>query len=208
LEPQPEPVPGKSPTTSPAAGDATVVKGPGGRVGIGDSLAQAKKAFPPIAGAQTSDTSMSFAIMGQQGWGWASEKQKQAFEVATKAGKVVAIGVTGGDATGEPAKTVALLGEPTRKAEGKAASVYVWEKGENARFWIRIGKEVPVFAVPSMTIIGRKEDLKLLNFQAEDPGAFVKQIDATVTQLNSPEMRRQFEEAKRKALEKRSSGTP
>ncbi len=50
--------------------------------------------------------------------------------------------------------------------------------------------------------IGEKDDLKMLNYRADDPENFVKQLDAASAQMNSPEMKKAFEDAKKKASQK------
>jgi len=48
-------------------------------------------------------------------------------------------------------------------------------------------------------LIGKKSDMNLLNYRADDPDTYVKQMDSAAAQANSPEMKKAFEEAKRKA---------
>lgn len=189
--------PTKQATTTPAKQSSELVlkmDGPGGTVGIGDDVAIAKKAFPAPKGAQVYDNSMSYTIITPSGWCWSSDNDS--FEVATKDGKIIAIGlIHNAPQAGEPAKTITKLGEPTRKAEGNRAKVYVWENGENARFWITVSGGG--MDVGSIELIGNKEDLKLLNYHAEDPQLFVRQLDGIAETLKPA-----FEEAKRKAKEK------
>ncbi|HVT11457.1 MAG TPA: hypothetical protein VHE55_04255 [Fimbriimonadaceae bacterium] len=170
-----------SSSSSGASAKSLTIVGPGGSVGIGDSLDAAKKAFPPPAGATTFDKSMAFAILNKQGWTWGLKDQ--AFEVALQNGKVCAIAVTGGSASDEPSKTISQIGEPTRKAVGKQASAYVWEAGKNARILLCLGPKAIIVPNGSMTLIGDKEDLKVLNYNADDPSIFVKQMDGAAQQL-------------------------
>jgi hypothetical protein len=176
--------------------------GPGGKVSIGDGLDAAKKAFPAPEGAQKFDTTMSFTIVSQQGWTWGIEKPTtESFEAAVKGGKIVAMARTLGTSTTEPQATISELGEPSRKAEGKTASIYVWDAGDNARIVVHMKSNV-LMPLDLMMLIGKKEDLKLLNYRADDPDTFVKQMDAAAEMQNSPEMRKVFEEAKQRAKDK------
>ena len=78
--------------------DAKVVtrlEGPGGSVGLGDTLQQAKKAYPAPNGAHVLGTA-NFAIFSREGWSWATENPPKAFEVSLKNGKVVGIALTVG----------------------------------------------------------------------------------------------------------------
>jgi len=156
------------------------LEGPGGAVALGDDLAAAKKAYPAPQGAQVFDNSLSFAVLAVDGWGWVEEKG-MAFEAALKDGKIIALGLTNmGKA--EPSSAIGdqktKVGAPTRLAESDNAAVLVWESGENARFFIVFKKELPMFGQGAMTLIGPKEQLKLLNYRHDDPETFVKQIDS------------------------------
>ncbi|HWA84107.1 MAG TPA: hypothetical protein VG820_11760 [Fimbriimonadaceae bacterium] len=168
-------------SSSAASTKALSITGPGGSVGIGDTLEAAKKAFPPPTGATTFDKSMSFAIFNKQGWTWGLKGE--AFEVALQNGKICAIGLTSESASGEPAKTISQIGEPTRKAIGQQASAYVWDVGKNVRFLLCLGPKAILAPNGSMTVIGDKEDLKVLNYNADDPSIFVKQMDGAAQQF-------------------------
>lgn len=191
--------------TAPRAPDSKPVvslNGPGGLVGLGDTLDQAKKAFPPPVGAQIYKTSLNFAILKTDGWTWASPKGDMAFEAAARDGKIVALSLTGGDVSAEPAATIKRIGQPARRAQGKTGIALVWDSGENARFFLHLNASgaIPGLAV---TLIGKSDDLKLLNYRSDDPDTFIKQSDAAAEQANSPEVRKMMEDAKKKALEKR-----
>ena len=67
-------------------------------------------------------------------------------------GKVVALGHTGGDQTGEPQRTIAEIGPPTRKAESSKASLLVWESGPNARFWLNMKAVSEILPRVTLTI--------------------------------------------------------
>jgi hypothetical protein len=177
--------------------------GPGGEVGLGDSLDLAKKAFPAAKGAQMFDAPMSFGLVSKEGWAWASEAENKAFEVATKEGKIIALADTSATPIdGVLKQTTDRIGEPTRKAEGTTGSMYVWEWGENARFLLLIKQPLAMMPFTKLDIIGKKDDLKMLNYRADDPENFVKQLDAASAQMNSPEMKKAFEDAKKKASQK------
>lgn len=165
------------------AGNVLSLQGPGGAVALGDDLAAAKKAFPPPKGAQVFNNSLSFAILAVDGWAWAEEKTGIAFEAALKDGKIIALGLTNLGAA-QPSSAVddqkSAVGDPTRLAESDNAAMLVWESGENARFFIVFKAAVPMLGQGAMTLIGPKEQLKLLNYRHDDPESFVKQIDAAM----------------------------
>jgi hypothetical protein len=168
---------------------AMSLEGPGGTVAIGGTLDEAKKAFPAPKDAEVFDTAMSFTIFGVDGWTW-GQGMGTGFEAGLKDGKIVALALTrldgpvGDNAIMEQRES---LGEPTKMADGKTASMLVWEDGPNARFFIVFKGGNPLFGAGSVTLIGDKEQLKLLNYRADDPETFVKQMDSTVDQLKELE---------------------
>jgi hypothetical protein len=181
---------------------ALKLDGPGGVVGLGDDFESAKKAFPAPKDAQVFETSLSFAIIAPKGWAWMVATAGNGFEAAEKGGKVAALSRTLMSVDkSEPAKTIAKIGEPTRKAEGKTAKMYVWERGDQVRFWFN--SSGGLLGSMTVTLIGTKEDLKLLNYRADDPETFVRQLDMAVDQAKSLEP--VFKEAKEKA--KKKAGT-
>lgn len=175
-------VEGGAAASSPSPG-VLVLSGPSGHVAIGGSLDEAKQAFPPPAGAMTFDQSMSFAILTKQGWTWSI--QNRAFEVVLENGKVYALALTGQNTSNESAKTIAAIGEPTRKAEGKTVSMYVWDADAYARILICMTSKSILLPNGTITLIGKKQDLKLLNYNADEPDIFVKQMDAGARQVDA-----------------------
>lgn len=174
------------------------LQGPGGGIAIGETLDQAKKAFPPPKDARIFEQSLSFAIFGGDGWAW-SHDDMEAFEVALKDGKIIALArTTKMDAT-EPGKTIAALGEPDRKAESENGAMYVWDAGDNVRFWIAMKFKGGVIPPGQISVVGGKKDLQLLNYRHDDPSAFVAQLDSVAKQMNDPKLKQAFEDAKRKA---------
>ncbi len=162
-----------------ASPDALKLEGPGGTVTLGDEIAVAQKAFPAPEGAQVLPNSMSFRLITEDGWSWTTDHTS--FEAATKDGKVIGLAVTFArpeDAKNEPAATITKIGEPTKKADGKTAKLYVWDGGESVRFWGNAGGGPNGFEIGGLTVIGNKEDLKKLNYDAEHPEAFVNQLDS------------------------------
>ena|SRR5579862_9920846 len=195
-------------TSLPSRPGGTVVltlEGPSGTVSLGDPPDQAKRAFPAPHGAMVFNRSMNFAILGKDGWSWASQKDMNGFEEASSNGKIIAFAVTGGDVTKEPAASTAKLGPPARKAEGKTCGMYVWDAGDDARILICMTSPASVLPVGTMLLVGKKDDLKLLNYRSDDPDTFVKQMDSTASQMNSPEMKKIFEDAKQQALKNKSA---
>jgi hypothetical protein len=182
--------------------------GPGGTVAIGGTLDEAKKAFPAPEGADVYQSAMSFTILGSDGWTWGQEQTKEGFEASLKGKKIAAMARATGEGEKEPAATIAQIGEPIRKAESENGGMYVWESGDNARIVVKMGPKNLILANGAITLIGRKEDLALLNYRADDPQMFVKQLDAFANQ--SPEMKKAlddaFANAKEKAKAERGSG--
>ncbi|MGV3617312.1 MAG: hypothetical protein ACO1SV_18450 [Fimbriimonas sp.] len=200
VDPKPEgtmAVPEKKP-----AGEVTTLEGPSGKVSLGDSVEQAKKAFPAPKEAKTFDNPMSFGTIAKEGWAWSIDAKAEAFEVGTQDGKIVAMGrIDGSKDVLE--KSVPKIGEPTRRVDGKAMSVYVWDAGENVRFVMDVKKSMGMMPQGAMVMIGKAADLKRMNFQPDDPGLVVKQVDQAMEQMNSPEYKKAIEEAKLRAQEKK-----
>lgn len=168
---------------------AVMLSGPGGTVAIGDALEDAKKAFPAPKDAEVFEKSEFFSALGADGWTW-GHGMGTGFEAGIKEGKIIALAYTrldgpvGGGAVSEQRSS---LGEPTRMADGKTATMMVWEDGSNARFFVVFKGGNPFFGAGSLTVIGDKEQLKLLNYRHDDPDTFVKQMDGTVDQLKEQE---------------------
>ena len=157
------------------------IEGPGGTVALGDSLEQAKIAFPPPEEAILFDNSLSFAIFGVDGWAWADESGNTAFEVGLEGDKIIAIART--ELTGPVSEQAieaqrSAHGSPTAEAVSENAAMLIWASGDNARFFIVMINEIPFFGAGEMTVIGPKEKLKLLNYHYDQPNLFVDQIDA------------------------------
>ncbi|HTQ08683.1 MAG TPA: hypothetical protein VMI31_01290 [Fimbriimonadaceae bacterium] len=187
-------------SASPLTSSALVLIGPGGKVAIGDAIDQAKKAFPPPKDAQVYDRSMSFAILGKSGWAWSSVDNMNGFEAAYADGKIVALATTGVK-SGEPAASIKAIGQPTKKASGKICSMDVWDAGDDARIIVRMTASNPVLPASTITLIGAKSDLNMLNYRADDPGVFVKQMDSADAVANSPDI--EIQETKERALRKK-----
>jgi hypothetical protein len=185
-----------------SSGGVTSLVGPSGTVSLGDSVDQAKKAFPAPKDAKAIDGPMSFGTIAKEGWAWSIEAKSEAFEVGTKDGKVVAMGRIDGSRD-VLEKSVARIGEPTRRADGKAMSVYVWEAGDDVRFVMDVKKPLGMMPQGAMVMVGKASDLKLMNFQPDDPGRVVKQVDQAMEQMNSPEFKKAVEDAKLRAKEKK-----
>ncbi len=195
------PKPNKAEPAAPASQVATKlsITGPKGKLSLGDSLDQAKKAFPPPAGAEVFDTSLSFAIAGQKGWAWQNKEGTQAFEVMLRDGKVAAVSVTRQGDYG-PLVTLAELewGPPTNRSKGKNAMAESWISGDLAR--MAVTSNLPGVGKVGYLLLGCKSDLKLLMHNPDDPGAFVKQMDMAGSMAKALEP--VFKDAKRRAMEK------
>lgn len=155
----------------------TTVVGSNGNINIGDTIAKVKEANPKPAEAQEFNSSMAFNMVSEEGWAWADEKSKVAFEVATKEGKVVAISQILQPGL-EPNQSINTYGEPSSKSIGEASSTYVWKSGENARFIVDIKKDTHLLEKGTIIIVGTIEDLRKLNYNVDDPSHFTKQLDA------------------------------
>lgn len=185
-----------------ASDGVTSLVGPSGTVRLGDPVEQAKKAFPAPKDAKAFDAPMSFGSIAKEGWAWSIEAKAEAFEVGTKDGKIVAIGRI--DKSPDVLeKSLAQIGEPTRRADGKAMSVYVWDAGDDVRFVMDVKMELPMMPQGAMVMIGKEEDLKRMNFQPDDPGRVVTEVDKAVAQMNSPEYKKAIADAKLQAQGKK-----
>jgi hypothetical protein len=190
------------PASGPKGNPALVLslEGSGGVVTLGESLDKAKLAFPPPKNATTYDTSMSFTAVSAEGWAWSTADETTGFEAGSKDGKIVALALTGSNDAGEPQATIDRIGQPSRKAatsDGKL-TVYTWTAGDKARIWVRVAQRLGFIPPGGITMIGKKEDLAKFGYNADNPEAFVQMYDT----MNSPEMRKVFEDAKRRAKAK------
>ncbi len=176
--------------------------GPGGTIGIGGTLEEAKKAFPAPPKAMVIPASASFAILGTQGWTWGREDNKEGFEVAIRDGKAVAMARALGKGHKEPADTIKALGHPDRKAIGKNGAMYVWDSGDDSRIVVTMGPKFFLLPNGAMTMIGNKNDLKLLSYDRDDPKTFVTMLDAMGDQAPkiSKTVKDAFEKADKKTL--------
>jgi hypothetical protein len=179
-----QPGPAKAPVTVDSKLDPRAVlalDGPGGSVRIGDTLEQAKKAFPPPQGAHILGAT-NFAVFSREGWTWATDKPEQAFEVSLKAGKIVGITQTVGEADEQARKrrmeqTVQKVGPPSAAAEGKTIAVNAWDVKPNARFTITMNQGLFGSGPLVMTVIGDQSELKMLNYRVDDVATLVKQME-------------------------------
>ncbi len=153
-------------------------------VKLGDSLDAVKKAAPAPKDAQVFDTSLSFAIFGVDGWAWSSN-ENESFEVALEKGKVIAIAHTMMRQEGAPPvdDMKVDIGPPTQTASKPTATMSVWDFGDNARIAISFSGK-GLFGTGSITMIGPKKKLKLLNYDTDDPETFVTQYDSATTLLD------------------------
>lgn len=153
--------------------------GPGGVVAIGDPIDEAKKAFPAPKGVQPDDAPLALSFLYSTGWSWTGP-DGESFEAATKDGKIVML-AHGKENMMDSSKELDAqhrhAGKETRKAENRAALLAVWDRGEYARFLLVIKESLPLMGQGGGTMIGRVDDLKLLNFRADDPESFVKALE-------------------------------
>lgn len=174
--------PGQSRKASGDASSAVLsIEGPGGTVALGDDLEAAQTAFPAPDGARVFDSAMSFTILGVDGWAWAGESDDSGFEVAAENGKVIALirpNRTGEVTDEDIAAQRTAHGNPTAEAVSENAAMLVWESGENARFYVAMRREIPLFGSGAFTIIGPKDKQNLLNYHYDQPELYVSQIDA------------------------------
>lgn len=174
--------------TGALVGDEDLVftlEGPGGKVSLGGSLDQAKVAYPAPDGAEIFDTTMGLSQIAPDGWAWQHQDEGLSFEVAVRDGKIVAMGLNTVGNSGP--QLIAAIGAPSRQFEGESANAYVWEGEYNARFLIDTKVELMGIKPGAMSLMGPKEDLKMLNMRYDDPDTLIKQIDAMVEQVREIE---------------------
>lgn len=169
------------------------VEGPGGIVRIGDSLADAKRAFPPPPRAHVFAKGMSFAITQRPGWSWGTETPDgggEAFEVSLKDGKVAGIAIT--QSSGDKAQLHKRVTETLRKlppalneSRGRTASAWSWKSGRDARIIIALETGLMSSGPMLMILIGDQDDIKLLNYRADDVATTVRQIDLGAEAMRS-----------------------
>jgi hypothetical protein len=188
---------GAAPPKPPAA--MPPIAGPGGKLALGDSLEQAKKAFPAPKDARVFDTSMSLAILREKGWGWQTPTGQEAFEVMLRDGKVSAVAQTRAIAPRSLLNAAIVdWGKATAESKGKTAVALSWVRGDSA--CVAILMELPGISPYGIRLMGLKTDLQKLSYNPDDPAAFVKQMDAVAAAAK--DMMPAFKEAKRKAMEK------
>src|SRR5579862_5067073 len=107
--------------------------GPGGKISIDDPIEQAVTAFPAPANSDTFNSANTIGFLGTSGWGWGLKVGDGSFEVASEFGKVTGLVRSVGKAPEEPDKSISELGPPTKRADGKTASLCVWKSGPIAR---------------------------------------------------------------------------
>lgn len=167
--------PGAAPRTDAQQG-VLYISGPGGTVQLGDTLEQAKRAFPPPAGAQVHETTFSLHLISRRGWAWESGMEKS-FEVALdEDGKVAGLAVTEqGDSDELLRRASRLHGEPHQQAKGKAASMYSWLRGPNALVVLHI--DAPGLPTSRIQVLGNSSKLELIGYPVDRPQDFVRQAD-------------------------------
>lgn len=153
--------------------------GPGGVVAIGDPIEAAKEAFPAPKGVKPQEAPLALAFLYSTGWSWTAP-DGESFEAATKDGKIVML-AHGREKMLDSSKEMHAqhqhAGKETRMAENRAALLAIWDRGEYARFLLVIKQALPLMGQGGGTMIGRVDDLKLLNFRADDPESFVKALE-------------------------------
>lgn len=174
---------------SQAKNEASSLTGPEGKVTIGSTLEEAKRAFPPPSGAEIFDRSMSLAQLKKEGWAWGAG-EGTGFEVALEGGKIVAMTFTDMDGP-PPADTMEVLkrqlGQPKTAASSTNVEVAVWESGENARYTVFIKNDKFVMGPGTITVIAPKAALKMLGYDPEDPQKFADSVDETIRASQRPQ---------------------
>lgn len=169
--------------TTPAEASTAVLslEGPSGTVALGDELEAAQAAFPAPSSAMFFDRAKNLAILKIDSWSWVNEADNSGFEVGLEDGKVIALIRTqliGNVTDDDLAAQRTIHGNPTAEAVSENVAMLVWASGENARFYLAMGTEVPMFGGGSFTVIGPKDKLKLLNYHYDNPQLYVDQIEA------------------------------
>lgn len=123
----------------------------GGELRIGDPIEKAKTVFPKPADGEISNPP-DFLAKGQVHWGWKSKTSF--FDALAEKGKLVWLSYMDKslDKTArekEIARELGLFGEPAENAEGKAASIYSWERGKTVRVLLNLnaGKNIGLLRV-------------------------------------------------------------
>jgi hypothetical protein len=174
--------------------------GPGGRVKIGDSIDQAKKAFPPPKSAQILEAA-NYAVFDRPGWSWVTTKPVEAFEISLKDGKVAGIIRTVGMADAKSRQklidqTLQKLGKPTDQAEGKTISIMVWDARPYARFLVELKKGLMGNGPTMMSVIGEQEELKMFSYRVDDLKSYVKLTDLASEAVEKYQLKRKTEKSK------------
>ncbi|MGI8923092.1 MAG: hypothetical protein ACR2HJ_03470 [Fimbriimonadales bacterium] len=114
------------------------VDGPGGRLSLGGTIADAKKAFPRPGGAE------GVPGLSENAETWAWENDEMLFEAVGTEGKLAWFvlmhkGLDINKRDGEISRELDRFGEPAENAESKYAAAYSWEKDDAVRVVVNIG---------------------------------------------------------------------
>lgn len=158
---------------SPPSNPLLALVGASGKVSLGDTLDQAKLAFPAPKGA----TNVLPDIPTEEGLAWNSRESGTAFYAVAEKGQVIVLALQSPKQLGEPSMTIRQLGPPTRRAEGNVASIAVWDVEPSARILLRTRIAISPFPAGTLTMIGSKANLKFWGFDADHPQALVTELD-------------------------------
>ncbi|MBA3726731.1 MAG: hypothetical protein H0W86_09835 [Armatimonadetes bacterium] len=114
------------------------VDGPGGRLSLGGTIGDAKRAFPRPSGAK------SVPGLSDDAETWAWENDEMLFEAVGSEGKLAWLkmmrkGLDANRRDGEISRELDRFGEPAENAESKYAAAYSWEKDDAVRVVVNIG---------------------------------------------------------------------
>lgn len=179
---------------APAASAVLSMDGPGGRVSLGGTLAQAKKAFPARKGARVQDVG-NFVKFQRDAWCWYTKKPAETFEVSLAEGKVVDIMrtvVMSSERSRKKliAQTIEKVGKPTAQSKGKSVAVYAWDIKPNARFLVEYIQGPLVNGSVLISAIGSQSDLAKFDMKADDVNGMVARWDAGVEYVKNQQKRR------------------
>ena len=126
---------------------------------LGDSLADAQRAFPKPAGARAIKHSPAFPLSAGKTWGWG--KGADSFEVISQNGKLVAISrmIKSPDAFVSMLKAELKRAKPTKEGRTRPATdFYYWESRRGCKFimLMRSGLDRNLMGV----MIGTKAELR------------------------------------------------
>ncbi|MGV3617712.1 MAG: hypothetical protein ACO1SV_20495 [Fimbriimonas sp.] len=165
-----------------APGDPLSLTGPGGTVRIGDSLAQAMAAFPAPKGVRAEDSDI-MTKPPRRLWLWRTQtKPGKYFDAIAENGKIVRMSLSE-TGRGASSQTMARLGPPSIKLEGKRGTLSGWEVSNHARWEISY-QDSGSDPQPTVFVgIGRKSELGPMPTKAEELDVVVDLVESIASSV-------------------------